>query len=147
MLADAILNDMKQAMKAGEKLRLGAIRMLRGSIKDKEIELGRSLSDEDIHALIGKLVKQRRDAAVQFEAGGRIESQQKELAEADVLLAYMPEQLSEDAVQQAVDEAIEQLGVSSLRDMGKVMAALGGKLKGRADMAQVSALVKTRLQG
>jgi uncharacterized protein YqeY len=147
MLADAILDDMKQAMKAGEKLRLGAIRMLRSSIKDKEIELGRSLADEDIHALIAKLVKQRRDAAGQYEAGGRTESQKKELAEADVLLAYMPEQLSEEAVQKAVDRAIEQLGVSSLRDMGKVMGVLNGKLKGRADMAQVSALVKARLQG
>jgi len=147
MLADAILSDMKQAMKAGEKLRLGAIRMLRTAIKDKEIELGRELADEDIHTLIAKLVKQRRDAAVQYEAGGRPEMQQKELAEADVLLAYMPEQLSDEAVQQAVNQAIEQLGASGVRDMGKVMGVLGGKLKGRADMARVSALVKSTLQG
>jgi len=147
MLADAILDDMKQAMKSGEKLRLSAIRMLRTAIKDREIELGHALADDDIHVLIARLVKQRRDAAAQYEAGGRPELQQKELAEADVLLAYMPEQLSEEAVRQEIDQVIEQLGVSELRDMGKVMGVLGGKLKGRADMGQVSALVKEKLQG
>ena len=145
ILLDRIVEDMKAAMKAGEKLRLGAIRMLRAAIKDKEIELGHTLSDDEAFALIAKLVKQRKDAASQYAEAGRSELETKELDEAKIYQAYLPEQISDDEVAVLVAETIEQTGAAGIRDMGKVMAALKSRVQGRADMGKLSGLVKAHL--
>ena len=145
ILIDRIVEDMKAAMKAGDKLRLGAIRMLRAAIKDKEIELGHSLSDDEVFALIAKLVKQRKDAASQYAEAGRNELEAKELDEAKIYQAYLPAQLSDDEVAVLVAEAIEQTKAVGIRDMGKVMGALKSKVQGRADMGKLSGMVKAQL--
>ena len=144
-LVDRIVEDMKAAMKASAKLRLGAIRMLRAAIKDKEIELGHTLSDDEVFALVAKLIKQRKDAADQYAVAGRSELEAKELDEAKIYQAYLPEQLSDDEVVVLVVEAIEQTKAANIRDMGKVMAALRPKVQGRADMGKLSGLVKAHL--
>lgn len=144
-LVELISENMKAAMKAGDKLRLGAIRMLRAAIKDKEIELGHSLSDDEAFILIARLVKQRKDAASQYADAGRNELETKELDEAKIYQAYLPEQLSDDEVAALVIEAIEQTGAAGMRDMGKVMGILKPKVQGRADMGKLSGMVKAKL--
>ncbi|HKJ84413.1 MAG TPA: GatB/YqeY domain-containing protein [Mariprofundaceae bacterium] len=146
MLQQRINDDMKAAMKAGDKSSLGAIRMLRAAIKDKEIELGHALAEEELYALIGKLVKQRRDAAAQYAEGGRSELEAKELAEAELFSAYLPEPLGDDEVAAMLDGVMADTDASGMRDMGKVMAAMREKVEGRADMGHLSAMVKARLQ-
>jgi len=147
MLQQQITDDMKAAMKSGDKVKLGAIRMLRSSMKDKEIELGKALGEEDVVAVIAKLIKQRKDSATQYQEAGREELAAKELEEIKVFEVYMPEQLSEDEVAKAVAEAIAATGAVSMKDMGKVMGVIRPQLQGKADMGQVSALIKQQLQG
>ncbi len=146
MLTQQINEDMKTAMKSGDKGRLSAIRMLRAAIKDKEIELGRAAADDDVFALIAKMVKQRKEAAAQYDEAGRDELKEKELAEAEVLLAYLPEQLGEAEIKALVDAAIAEAGATGMVDMGKVMGIVRPKAQGRADMGMLSALVKAALQ-
>jgi len=147
MLLERIADEMKAAMKAGDRERLSAIRMLRAAIKDREIELGRALTDEDLTALLARLVKQREDAARQYEEGGRAELAGRERREAEVYRAYLPEPLEADELARLVDEAVAETGASGMRDMGKVMAALKPRVQGRADMGEVSSLVRRRLAG
>jgi len=147
MLMQQITDDMKQAMKDGDKLRLGAIRMFRAAIKDKEIELGRALEEEDLIAVAAKMIKQRKDAASQYGEAGRDDLAEKELSEAKVFEVYMPEQLSEAEVAEAVKQVIAESGAEGMKDMGKVMGMVRPKLQGKADMGLVSALVKQLLQG
>jgi uncharacterized protein len=147
MLTQRIVDDMKEAMKAGEKARLSAIRMLRSAIKDHEIEIGKPLVDEDVLQLVSRLIKQRKEAAVQYGEAGRADLQQQELAEVEVLSAYLPEQLSADELARIIDEGIGETGACSIRDMGKVMAWVRPRVLGRSDMGEVSAKVKERLQG
>ena len=140
-----ITEDMKKAMKAGNKEALSAIRMLKSAIKDRQIELRRDMEDEEVLALIGKLVKQRREAARQYAEAGRADLEAKELREADVYIAYLPEPLSETELAAMLDTVIAETGAASLKDMGKVMAEMRNRAAGRADMGQLSALVKSRL--
>jgi uncharacterized protein len=147
MLMQQITDEMKQAMKAGDKLKLGAIRMLRAALKDKEIELGNALSEEDVIAVVGRMIKQRKDSANQYAEAGRDDLAAKELEETHVFEAYMPAQLSEDEVTAIVAEAVTSSGAEGMRDMGKVMGVIRPKLQGKADMGMVSALVKQQLQG
>jgi len=147
MLMQQITDEMKQAMKAGDRLKLGAIRMLRAALKDKEIELGHALSQEDVIAVVGRMIKQRKDAATQYAEAGRDDLAAKELDESRVYEAYMPEQLSEDEVVTIVQDAVAGSGATGMRDMGKVMGIIRPKLQGKADMGMVSALVKQQLQG
>lgn len=142
-----ITDDMKAAMKSGDKQKLAAIRMFRAALKDKEIELGTALTEEDVVAVAGRLIKQRKDAANQYAEAGRDDLAEKELAEVTVLEAYMPEQLSDDDLADLVKQAIAESGAEGMRDMGKVMGILNARAKGRADMGKVSALVKQLLQG
>ncbi|MDX8404426.1 MAG: GatB/YqeY domain-containing protein [Mariprofundaceae bacterium] len=141
-----ITDEMKQAMKARDKLKLSAIRMLRAALKDKEIELGNALSEEDVIAVVGKMIKQRKDAASQYNEAGRDDLAAKEMEENRVFEAYMPEQLSEEEVAKVVSQAISESDAASMRDMGKVMGIIRPKLQGKADMGIVSALVKQQLQ-
>jgi len=145
MLMDRITEDMKTAMKARDKLRLAAIRMLRAAIKDKEIELGHCLSDEAVFALIARLVKQRKDAAGQYAEADRSELEAKELDEAKIYQAYLPEQLSIAELTALVTETIEQTEATGMRDMGKVMETLKPRVQGRADMGKLSTMVRAQL--
>jgi hypothetical protein len=147
MLTQRIADDMKEAMRAGDKARLSTIRMLRSAIKDREIELGHSLVDEEVLEVLAKLIKQRRESAAQYADAGRVDLEQREAAEAEVLATYLPAPLGDEAVEGLIAEAIGEIAASGLRDMGKVMAWLRPRMLGRADMSQVSSRVKARLEG
>ncbi len=140
-----LLEDMKAAMKAGDKAKLSTIRMLRAAVKDTEIELGHELDDSEAITVFSRLVKQRRDAAVQYTDAGRDDLAASELAEVEIIQAYLPEQLSDDELVAVVDAAIADTGAESMRDMGKVMGVVKAKAEGRADMGKLSGLVKSRL--
>ena len=140
-----LIEDMKTAMKAGEKMRLSCIRMLRAAIKDKEIEVGHALDDSESMAVISKILKQRNDAAKQYADADRPDLQEQELAEAAIFQAYLPEPLSETEVNAIIDQAISATGATSMRDMGKVMGIVKSKTAGRADMGKVSGIIKARL--
>jgi uncharacterized protein len=140
-----ITDDMKAAMRAREAARLSTIRLLLAAIKQREVDERKELADADIVAVIDKMVKQRRDSIAQFEAGKRMDLADAERAELAILLAYLPQRLSDAEIDAAVDAAIARTGGTGPAGMGKVMAALKGELAGRADMSAVSARVKARL--
>ncbi len=146
MLIQRITDDMKTAMKAKDSLALGAIRMLRAAIKDKEIELGKAPEEAEIIAVISKLIKQRKDSATQYIDADRPELAEKENAEIKVLEVYMPEQMSDEEIAQLVADAVKEAGATSMKDMGTVMAIVRPKAAGNADMGKVSAAVKAALQ-
>lgn len=145
MLKQKITDDMKAAMRAGDKDRLGVIRMAMAAIKQREVDERIELTDTDTLAVIEKMVKQRRESISQYEQGNRPELAAIEAAEIDILSAYLPEPLSASEVDAIIDQAIADTGASSMRDMGKVMAAVKDAAQGRADMAAVSATIKGRL--
>lgn len=132
-------------MRAKDSARLGAIRLLLSAIKQREVDERITLADADVLAVIGKMIKQRRESIVQYEAAARTELADAEKFEIDVLQAYMPQQMNETEVESAVIEAIAASGANSPKEMGKVIALLKARLAGRADMGQVSALVKRKL--
>jgi uncharacterized protein YqeY len=140
-----ITEDMKTAMKARETARLGAIRLLLAAIKQREVDERVELDDAGVLAVIDKMLKQRRDSISQYESAGRQDLADAEKFEVGVLTGYMPQALSEAEIQDAVAEAIAASGAAGMQDMGKVMAILKPKLAGRADMSQVSGLVKAAL--
>jgi uncharacterized protein len=146
-LKERITEDMKTAMRAGDKDRLGVIRMLQAAIKQREVDERITLDDAAVLAVLEKMVKQRREAIAQFEAGGRADLAAKETQEIDVLKVYLPEPLSESELASLIDTAIAATGAASIKDMGKVMAAVKAEAAGRADMGAVSALIKQRLSG
>lgn len=137
--------DVKAAMRAGDKQRLSTLRLAMAALKQREVDDRVELDDAAILAILEKMLKQRRDSIEQFEKAGRDDLVAQESAEIDVLSAYMPRQLDEAELQQAVDSAIDALGAGSMQDMGKVMGRLKGELSGKADMAKVSQLVRARL--
>jgi hypothetical protein len=140
-----IQNDMKEAMKAGNKDRLKVVRMLLAGIKQIEIDQRTELDDPAVLGVVEKMVKQRRDSAGQFQAGKRNDLADIELAEIAELQRYLPEPLSDVEIDALIGQAIEKTGAASVRDMGKVMASLKPHAQGRADMAAVGAKVKARL--
>ena len=140
-----ISEDMKAAMKARETARLGAIRLLLAAIKQREVDDRIELDDAGVLAVIDKMLKQRRDSIAQYEKAGRQDLVDAEKLEVGVLTGYMPQALSPEEIQSAVAEAIAASGAAGPQDMGKVMAVLKPKLAGRADMSQVSGLVKAAL--
>ncbi len=149
-LKQRITQDMKTAMRAKDKARLGAIRMALAAIKQREIDerakLGDAgLDDTQIIAIIDKMIKQRRDSATQFEDAGRDELAAIENAEINVLQDYMPAAMSDDEITKAIDKAIANTGASSIKDMGKLMAVLKPQLQGRADLGAVSGIIKQKL--
>ena len=145
LLRDQISNDLKDAMRAGDARKRDAIRLLTAACKQKEVDERKTLADADVVAIIDKMIKQRRDSIEQFEKGGRQDLADTEKFEMSVLLAYMPQALSEAEIAEAVAASIQEIGATSPADMGKVMAVLKPKLAGRADMSKVSALVKAKL--
>lgn len=141
--------DMKAAMKGGEegKLRLSVIRMTKAAIKNTEIDRRRELSDEEVVEVLGREVKQRRDAVAEFGASAGPEYSSKLEAEIAVLMDYLPQQLSEEEVRLICAETVRQVGAAGLKEMGKVMGALMPKIKGRADGKMVNQIVKDLLSG
>ncbi len=144
-LKQTITDDMKAAMKAGEKDRLKVVRLLLADIKRVEVDTRKELDDAAILTVIEKAVKQRRDSIEQFTSGGREDLADIEKAELDIIAAYLPEQLSEAELDELIDAVITETGAESIRDMGKVMGAIKAKAAGRADMGAVGARVKARL--
>lgn len=144
-LKTRLAEEMKQALKAGEKLRLGTLRMLAASVKNREVELRRELNDEEFLEMVGREVKRRKEAAEAYESAGRQDLLDKERQEQAVLEVYLPPQLSEDETRALVDEAVAATGASGPGDLGKVMGHVMGKGKGRVDGGRVNALVRERL--
>ena len=144
-LKDQLKDQQKLAMLARDKARLGSIRLLMAEIKQREVDTRIELNDEDILAVVTKMVKQRRDSISQFEAAGRQDLADKESAEILVLQEFLPQQLTADEIAALIEQAITESGAAVMADMGKVMAVLKPKIQGRADVGAVSAQVKTRL--
>jgi uncharacterized protein YqeY len=146
-LKDRITEDMKTAMRAGEKERLATIRLILSAIKQREVDERIALDDSQVLAAIEKMVKQRKESITAFEAGGRADLVAKEAAEISVLKTYLPEQLSDAELDALIAEAIASTGATTVKDMGKVMGVIKGKAQGRADMAVVGTRIKQKLNG
>ena len=144
-LKERITEDMKSALRAGEKERLGTIRLALAAIKQREVDERITLDDGQVLAVLEKMIKQRREAITQFQAGGRADLVAKESAEVSILEAYLPARLSEAELDQLIAGAIASTGAASPKDMGKVIAAVKSQAQGRADMGAVSARVKEKL--
>lgn len=145
MLSDRIDADMKDAARAQDKRRLGTLRMLKSALKYREIETGKVLEDPEVIAVVQTLIKQRRDSASQYKAGGRPELADAENAEIVILEGYLPRQLSDAELQTAVQEAISASGAKGPKDMGAVMKALMPQVQGKAEGKRVSEAVKAAL--
>ncbi len=144
-LLDKLNDDMKQAMKAKDKLKLSVIRMVKSSAKNEEINQGKELTDDQVLTLFNRELKQRRDSLQEFENAGRTDLAEQTRAEIEVLLTYLPEQLGEAEVRQIVQETVEQVGATSKKDLGKVMGAIMPKVKGKADGNLVNKIVQELL--
>lgn len=138
---------MKAAMKAGDKARLGVIRLINAAIKQREVDERIELDDTQVLVVLDKMLKQRRDSFTQYQDAGREDLAAQERFEIQVCQEYMPAALSEDEIAALITAAIADTGAAGMKDMGKVMAALKPKLQGRADMAAVSATIKAKLAG
>lgn len=146
-LKERIQEDMKSAMRSGEKERLATIRLILSAIKQREVDERIVLDDSQVLSAIEKMVKQRKESIVQFEAGGRADLVAKETAEMALLQVYLPEPLSAAELAVLIDAAVASTGATTIKDMGKVMAEVKTAAAGRADMAAVGALIKARLSG
>ena len=146
MLKKRLQDDIKTALKSGDKQRRMTLGMVIAAIKNKEIEKRGELSEEEIVAVIASEIKKRRDAVVQYEKGGRPELAEQEKQEMNILMGYMPEQMSEDEIRAEVKKVISEMGAKDIREMGKVIGAVMPKLKGKADGQTVSKIVKEGLQ-
>ncbi|ACA85448.1 GatB/YqeY domain-containing protein [Shewanella woodyi] len=145
-LVDQLKDQMKQAMRAKEKVSLGTIRMALAAIKQIEVDTRETLTDDQAIAVLTKMVKQRRDSIAQYSAAGRDELAAIEADEIKVLEDFLPQPLSEEEIAQLVDASITEMGASSMADMGKVMGALKPKVLGRADMAAIGAMIRAKLK-
>lgn len=145
LLKERLMEDMKDAMKKGEQIKLSAIRMVRAGIKNKEIELIRELKDEDVIDVIKTAIKQRKDSFAQFLSGKRMDLAEREKKEIEILSVYLPEQMGEEDIRKRVREVILEIGASTSRDMGKVMKLIMPELKGRADGQLINKVVQEML--
>ncbi len=144
-LAQRIRDDVKVAMKSGDKQRVAAMRLITAALKQREVDERITLDDEQVLAMLDKMVKQRRESISQFRGAGRDDLADKEQYELELLQEYLPAALSETELQALIEQAITEAGAESARDMGRVMAIVKPAAQGRADMAEVSRLVKARL--
>lgn len=147
LLKDRIQDDMKTAMRARAKERLGAIRLILAAIKQREVDERITLSDGQTLAVLEKMIKQRRESLAQYQSAGRADLAAQEAFEIDLIQSYLPAPLAEAELEALIGEAIAATGAQSVRDMGKVMAILREQAQGRADMAAVSARIKARFGG
>jgi uncharacterized protein YqeY len=146
-LKERITDDMKAAMRSGEKERLGVIRMITSAIKQREVDERIVLDDTQVLSVLEKMIKQRKESLVMFQAGNRQDLVDKESAEITLLQGYMPAQLSDTDIDGLINDAIAATGAASIKDMGKVMGIIKSKAQGRADMAAVGAKIKAKLGG
>jgi uncharacterized protein YqeY len=144
-LKDRILQDVKDAMRARDKPRLGTLRLITSAIKQIEVDKRIELDDEQVLSVLDKMCKQRRESITQFEKAGRDDLIAQEVSELDIIQHYLPEQLSDTEIAGLIDAAMTATGASSIKDMGKVMGQLKPKLQGRADMGAVSTMIKSKL--
>ena len=144
-LKERITDDMKSAMRAGEKERLGTIRLVLAAIKQREVDERITLDDGQVLAALEKMIKQRKESITQFENGGRSDLVAKEQAELSVLQTYLPAQMSDAEIDALIAEAVATSGATSIKDMGKVMGLVKAKAQGKADMGAVSARIKQKL--
>jgi uncharacterized protein YqeY len=144
-LEERLVEEMKQAMKSNEKLRLSTIRMIRTSVKNKEIEVRKKLEDEEILRVIQGMVRKSEESIEQFRAGGRMDLVEKETQEMEILKSFLPQSLSREEILKVIDETIQENQASSLKDLGKVMKSVMSKLAGKADGKLINQLVKERL--
>jgi uncharacterized protein YqeY len=146
-LKERITDDMKAAMRSGEKERLGVIRMITSAIKQREVDERITLDDAQVLSVLEKMIKQRKESLVQFQAGNRQDLVDKETAEITLLQTYMPSQLSDAELDRLIADAIAATGAATIKDMGKVMGIIKQKAQGRADMGAVGAKIKAKLGG
>jgi uncharacterized protein YqeY len=144
-LKERIQEDMKAAMRASERERLGTVRLILAAIKQREVDERIALDDTQVLAVLEKMVKQRRESITQFQAGGRADLVAKEQAELELLQTYLPEPLDDASIDALISAAIAQTGAASIKDMGKLMAVLKSKAAGRVDMGALGARVRSRL--
>ena len=144
-IKEQIQEDMKAAMRGQEKDRLGTIRLILAALKQREVDERIVLTDDQVLAVLDKMLKQRRESVTQFEAANRKDLVDKEIAEMHIIQTYLPAQLSEGEITTLIENAIKETGAASARDMGKVMGILKPQLQGRADIAAVSNKIKERL--
>ena len=144
-VADTLSTQIREAMKAGDRTRLATLRMLSASVKNREVEVGHELSEEEFVEVVGREVKRRKEAAEAYRDAQRPELEERELAEQSILETYLPEQLPEDELNKVIDEAITATGASGPKEVGKVMAHVMGKYKGRVDGSVVNRLARERL--
>ena len=144
-LVEQLKDQMKEAMRAKDKARLGTIRLALSAVKQIEVDTRETLTDEQTTAVLTKMVKQRRDSITQYESAGRPELAAIEAAEIQVIETFLPSPLTEEEVAAIIDEAISQVGASTMADMGKVMGALKSKVQGRADMGAIGSQIRAKL--
>ncbi|UJF21496.1 GatB/YqeY domain-containing protein [Shewanella sp. OMA3-2] len=145
-LIDQLKEQMKDAMRAKEKVRLGTIRMALAAIKQVEVDTRETLNDEQVIAILTKMVKQRRDSMSQYEAANRPELAQVEADEIQVIETFLPTPLTETEIATIIDATIVKVGATNMADMGKVMGALKSEVQGRADMSAIGALIRAKLK-
>jgi uncharacterized protein YqeY len=144
-LEERLVDEMKQAMRSSDKVRLSTIRMIRTAVKNKEIELRKKLDDEEIQRVIQGMLRRTEESIEQFRLGGRMDLVDKESQEGDILKSYLPQALSTEEILKIIDESIQETQASSLKDLGKVMKSVMPKLTGKADGKVINQLVKERL--
>ncbi|MCG7871613.1 MAG: GatB/YqeY domain-containing protein [Candidatus Thiodiazotropha lotti] len=147
MLKQRIQDDVKTAMKAKDKDRLGTLRLITAAIKQREVDERAELDDSQVLAILDKMIKQRRDSVEQYESAGRQELADQEKSEIAIIEDYLPAGLSDEEVASMIESAIQEVGAAGMQDMGKVMGKLKPQMQGRADIGKVSGLVKQKLAG
>jgi len=144
-LEERLVEEMKRAMKSGEKLKLSAIRMIRSALKNKEIELRKKLEDEEIIKVIQAMVRKAEESVEQFQTGGRMDLVEKEKSEIEIMKSFLPQPMSQEEILKIIDRSIQETQASSLKDLGKVMKSVMPKIGGKADGKLINQLVKERL--
>jgi len=144
-LEERLVEEMKQAMKSSEKLKLSAIRMIRSALKNKEIELRKKLEDEEIVKVIQAMVRKGEESVEQFQTGGRMDLVEKERSEIEIMKSFLPQPISQEEILKIIDQSIQETQASSLKDLGKVMKSVMPKIGGKADGKLINQLVKERL--
>ena len=145
-MVEPLDKDMIEAMKSGDKFRLTVIRMVKGALKQEQIDHKKEINDELLIDVVNKQIKMRKDSITEFEKGNRTDLVEQTQAEIDILLKYLPEQLSTEEVEKIINEIFEEVKPEGMKDMGKVMGLAQGKLKGKADMKEVSTIIRNKLQ-
>ena len=147
-LRDEFTASLKEAMKAGDKLKVSTLRLITSALKDRDIEArgaGKTLTDDDIFALLQKMVKQRQESLKIYQDAGRSDLAEQEQGEISIIQSYLPQQMEESEVSSAIDSVIAEIGAASIKDMGKVMAALKERFAGRMDFGAASGVIKAKL--